>query len=232
MESLKFHVIILYTKLLFTSLSLLLVVQSYNSTGQKISNLAVLLFDPSIKFLHSVHAPYVSVALFFLLTCIVPPPLLLILYPTRLFRKCLACFGFQRWDILQQVMDTFQGWYKDGTEGTKDYRFFSAFFLVVRIAHGGKIITLALLDNKKEHMLIQDMLVRIFQISMGILFFTLKPYKKIWMSNVDGIIFTLVGCYILIEPLNNKIIYVSVVIIMTLIIAFTLICALYRKFKT
>ena len=42
-----------YSKLLFTSLSLLLVVQSYNVTGQKVSNSAVLLFDPSIRFLHS-----------------------------------------------------------------------------------------------------------------------------------------------------------------------------------
>ena len=72
-------------------------------------------------------------------------------------------------------MDTFQGWFKDGTEGTRNYRFFSALFLVLRIADGGKIVTIALLDNKKGHMLIQGLLVGIFQVSMGILFFTLKP---------------------------------------------------------
>ena len=43
-----------YTKLLYTSLSLLLVVHSYNVSGRKLPNSAVLLFDPSIKFLHSI----------------------------------------------------------------------------------------------------------------------------------------------------------------------------------
>ena len=99
-----------YTKLLFTSLSLLLVVHSYDITGQKISNSSVLLFDPSIRFLHSEHVPYAVIALFILLTCIIPPPILLILYPTKLFKKCVGCLGFQRWDVLHHIMDVFQGW--------------------------------------------------------------------------------------------------------------------------
>ena len=50
------------------------------------------------------------------------PPLLLLLYPIHLFRRLFICCGFRRWDILPVIMDTFQGWYKDGTEGTYDYR--------------------------------------------------------------------------------------------------------------
>ena len=67
-----------YTKLLFTSLSLLLSVHSHDVTGQKIPKSVVLLFDPSIRFPHSEHVPYASIALFVLLTCIIPPPILLV----------------------------------------------------------------------------------------------------------------------------------------------------------
>ena len=217
-----------YTKLLFTSLSLLLAVHSYDVTGQKISESAVLLFDPSIRFLHSEHVPYAVIAFFILITCIIPPPILLVLYPTKIFKKCIGCLGFQRWDILHHIMDVFQGWYKDGTEGTQDYRFLSAFFLVLRIAHGGKIVVITLLDDKKERMLAQVILVGIFQISMGIMFFSLKPYKKIWMSNADGIIFTLIGCYILMDIFNDKLLNVSITVLVAL---FTIICVLYKTFK-
>ena len=84
-------------------------------------------------------------------------------------------------------MDVFQGWFKDGTEGTVDYRFLSAFFLILQIAHGGKTIVITLLVDKKERMLIRAIL-GIVQVSMGVLFFVLKPYKKVWMSNVDGLL--------------------------------------------
>ena len=87
---------------------------------------------------------------------------------------------------------------KDGTEGTYDYRFLLAFFLVLQMAHGGKIIAISLLDDKEKCMLIQILFVGVLQILIGSLFFILKPYKKNWMSNIDGIIFILAGFYILI----------------------------------
>ena len=87
--------ILSYTKLLFTSLCLLLVVHSYNDTGQRVSKSEVLLFDPSIRFLHSEHLPYASIALFVLLTCIIPPPILLVLHPSKFFKNVLAVLGFK-----------------------------------------------------------------------------------------------------------------------------------------
>ena len=57
-------------------------------------------------------------------------------------------------------MDVFQGWYEDATEGTYDYRSLSAFFLVLPIA---------LLDNRKERIFMEAILVGISQVSMGVL---------------------------------------------------------------
>ena len=64
------------------------------------------------------------------------PPLVLVLYPIRLFRKSLHLFGFQRWDILHHIMDIFQGCFKDETEGTRDYKSFTALFLLLGVGFG------------------------------------------------------------------------------------------------
>ena len=43
------------------------------------------------------------------------------------------------------------------------------------------MFVITLLDDKKERLLMRVILVGIFQVSMGILFFVLKPYEKLWM---------------------------------------------------
>ncbi|MCG8622451.1 MAG: hypothetical protein MJE68_10710, partial [Proteobacteria bacterium] len=130
-----------YSKLLLVSCKFLFAVQSYTSCGVPIPNSAVLLHDPTISFFKIDHIPYIIVALFFLATFILLPPLLLLTYPSCLFGKLLTFCGFRRWDILQMIMDAFQGWYKDGTEGTQDYRSLSAVFMLLKIAIVGGYLT-------------------------------------------------------------------------------------------
>ena len=38
-------------------------------------------------------------------------------------------------------MDTFQGWCKDGTEGTYDYRPLSALYMILRVGFIGEFLT-------------------------------------------------------------------------------------------
>ena len=123
-------------ELLFTSIHFLLAFQSYNSHGERVSSSALLLYDPNIRFFHSEHIPYATIALLVILIIIfiILPPLLLLVYPTSIFKKYLKCLGFHRWDILHHIKDIFQGWFKDGTEGTRDYRSLSALYLLFRVA--------------------------------------------------------------------------------------------------
>ena len=111
-------ILLSYSKFLCTSINLLLGVRTYYNDGTVFPHSKFLLYDPKIKFFHSQHIPYAIFAFFIFVVFVLLPPLLLLLYPTRLFKNCLNCCGFQRWDILQVVVDIFQGWYKDGTEGT------------------------------------------------------------------------------------------------------------------
>ena len=60
------------------------------------------------------------------------PVAILALYPFGFFQKFLNLFPF-RWYILHTFVDSFQGWYKDGTEpGTRDYRYFSVGYILFR----------------------------------------------------------------------------------------------------
>lgn len=82
---------------------------------------------------------------------------------------------------------------------------------------------ITLLDNKKECVLIRAIFVGVIQFSIGALFFILKPYKKAWMSKVDGIIFTLLGCYFLMKSFNNIELKIFVVVSLVVFVILTLI---------
>ena len=60
---------------------------------------------------------------------------------------------FKRWDILNQFMDIFQGWYKDGTNGTRDYRYFFAFYFLLRIGLLCEFVVLFLVNYNWKYML-------------------------------------------------------------------------------
>ena len=201
-------IVLAYSKLIFVSINLLFAVYTYDSSGEPILNFTVLLFDMNVKFFHSEHIPYAVLALSVLFIFVLPPPLLLLFYPTRFFRKLLRCCGFKRWDILNFVMDIFQGWYKDGTENTYDYRPVSALYLLLRILIGGYFFVAVIIDSDNDHNISNWQTVGISHVFLGTLFLTLQPYKKCWMNQVDGVSLLMVGLLLLIETFNNQIIYI------------------------
>ena len=69
--------LISYSKFLFVSINLLFAVPSYNCTkGDSIPTSTVLLYDPTIRFLHPEHIPYVILALSAIVVFVLLPPLL------------------------------------------------------------------------------------------------------------------------------------------------------------
>ena len=47
--------------------------------------------------------------------------------------RCVSCCGFRRWHALHMFMESFQGEYKYGTNGTCDFRMVFASFFILRI---------------------------------------------------------------------------------------------------
>ena len=222
-------ILLAYSKVLFTSLNLLFAVRSYDSNGEVVPDSTILLYDPSIRFFHSEHIPYAIFALSVIVIFVLLPPLLLLLYPTKLFRKCLSCCGFRRWDILHLVADVFQGWYKDGTEGTLDYRALSALYLLLRVALGGVFLTEIYFNNKVGAWYIIGMC----HIFIGTFFHIAKPYKKNWMNCIDGLIIVFIGELILINLYGNKTLFFFGVVFGSLILLIIIIVSsVYKCFKS
>ena len=69
-----------YSKFLFVSINLLLAVPIYNCRDELST---VLLHDPTIRFFHLEHIPYIILAVFVIIVFVLLPPLLLILYPSE-----------------------------------------------------------------------------------------------------------------------------------------------------
>ena len=185
-----------YSKLLFTSIKLLFPVKAYNSEGEVVPHSTVLLYDPSIRFFQSEHIPYAILSLCVIVIFILLPPLLLLIYPTRLFRMCLNWCGFKRWDILYLTADVFQGWFKDGMGGSRDYRAVSSLYLLLRIAVAG--IFFLVFSNYQSTF--RRFMIGVCHIFIGTLILMVKPYKKNWMNYVDGVIVDLAGFVPLLVP--------------------------------
>ena len=88
--------------------------------------------DPSVAYFGSSHIGYAVITLFLAIVVLIIPIILLFFYPCRCFHKCLNHFHL-RLLPLHAFVDAFQGCYKDGTNGTRDCRYFAALQLVLRL---------------------------------------------------------------------------------------------------
>ena len=111
-----------YSKILFVSFSLLKITYQQQLSRGNTNNLMCLYVDPHIHYFSPRHLPYVVPAITIIVTLGVLLPLLQMLYPTR----CGSRYFCGR---IVKTLD-FQGSYKDGTNGTRDYRAASVLYLV------------------------------------------------------------------------------------------------------
>ena len=118
-----------YLKLLSVSFDLLVPMNVHSNNGSTVGS--YLYYDATIEYFGHEHLPYAVLALFIVFVFLLFPLLLLLLYPMRCFQQCLGCCGV-RWHALPIFIDAFQGCYKDGTDGTRDCRYFAAVYLIVR----------------------------------------------------------------------------------------------------
>ena len=120
-----------YSKILFVSFQLLSTTNLYDPKGQVVVQTMVY-YDASIGYFGSTHLPFALLSIFVLCVFVILPALVLLLYQTRIFQKSLGCCRV-RWHALHAFADTFNGYYKNGTEGTRDYRYFAGLYIMFRI---------------------------------------------------------------------------------------------------
>ena len=187
-----------FSKILFVSFTLLygMRVKVLNRNGTLSSYPLVLYYDSTVEYFNDDHLPFAVFSVCVVLVFIVFPTVLLILYPTRIFRRCIMCCRFRRWHALHTFMEAFQGQYKDGTNGTRDFRIVSALYLVFRIA-----ALLAYSGNPASFDVAYGWLIASVILTSASLFFAnVRPYKvTVDHSNtVDSLLLALLSIQALI----------------------------------
>ena len=101
----------------------------HNETATHPTMKHYLLNAPTVEYFGSEHLLIALLALTVLALLVVLPMLLLFLYPLRCFQRLLNRLHLNS-HVLRTFMDVFQGTFKDGTNGTRDYRSFSGLLLL------------------------------------------------------------------------------------------------------
>ena len=117
------------TKLLSVSCHLLIGTHVFTSSGAPYS--WNLYDDPSIEYFGREHLPFALLAISILTVFIVFPTSLLLFYQCEACSKCLKKSKIKG-KMLDGFVSSFQKYYKDGTKGTRDCRWFAGFFILLK----------------------------------------------------------------------------------------------------
>ena len=167
-----------YLKFISVSTDLLMPTQLFDIHGKPL-HMLYLYNNATIEYFGKEHTPYAIMALTVLLFVVILPLVLLVLYPCQCFQRCLTRCRL-RTHALHTFMDAFQGCYKDGTNGTRDCRWFAAVYLGARLI---TYILYALTLNRFFYPLVISMYLMIIIILIAV-----QPYSSPISNIVDPIV--------------------------------------------
>ena len=167
-----------YSKFVFTSIMLLTPTKLFNRTGSVVG--LVLLYDGTVDYFGTRHLPLAVVAIIVVIIFVLLPPVAMILYPFKCVQRCLTRCRLHRPAVVA-FMDAFQGCYKDGTNGTRDLRFFSAVYFILRVVVFTMYVAFAQI-NLYQSLQYCNILIAI---ALTVFVAVLRPYKKNLFNNID-----------------------------------------------
>ena len=162
-----------YMKIGFAAFYVLIPTPVWSPDG---SHRLAVYMDPSITYFGSSHIGYAVITLLLAIVVFIPI-ILLFLYPCRCFHQCLNHFHL-RLLPLHAFVDAFQGCYKDGTNGTRDCRYFAGLQLVLRLIFAFISLT------TKEGMLSLFSFAVVISLYIT-LFAFVRPYKNTVYNKTD-----------------------------------------------
>ena len=177
-------ILLSYVKIGAVSTRVFLRTTLYNITGSPREPL-YFYFDANVQYLSGTHIPLVILSGISLATVTLPLPILLFFYQFKFFQAILSCCCSTRIrEGLRTFVEAFQGHYRDGSDGGRDYRFFASIYILLRIiAFSSRNIVgfVAVAIN-----LIPCTLV-------GVMYAMVRPYKQNIFNIIDGFILVNTG---------------------------------------
>ena len=159
-----------YMKLIFVSSNLLnsVTIYTHYTTNASVHSTVTPFWDSSIKFFGKEHFPFAMLAVVVLSTFVAVPLLFLLLYPTKIFQKYVARGNCH---AMHALADAFQGCFKDGTNGTRDCRYFAGIYLLLRIA---VFLTHSMIPSRLNSWVVPATIFMLASLS----FAAFRPYKR------------------------------------------------------
>ena len=131
------------------------------------------------------------------------PTLILCLYPTRVCRRLFFCCKTSKFQSFRYFAETFQGHYKDGTNGTRDYRAASSLVFILRILASVSLYPETSRGGSQEHTL--SIVMVYILISTSLFYAIAQPCKKRYMNNIESVLYALTAIsYLAIVNANLK----------------------------
>ena len=166
-------------------------ITTIDQTGQNFHKIQ-LSVDPNSRYFGPTHLPFAITAILFLTLFNVLPLLLLILYPFRAFQSCLSKCKLD-FCALNIFVDKIQSNYRNGLDGGRDMRSFSALYFILTI---GLIVSIMGLFDKVHvlHLYSIWFPAGIFILCTALTVAFVRPYQYSYMNHVDTL---LLSCHAL-----------------------------------
>ena len=183
-------IILAYSRIIISSYRYFHYSKLYTSTGKVAGH--IVFFAGDINYFSSQHIPFVVLAVFMVVTLNIFPAVFLLLYTCKWFQRILG--RFRRVSrMLHPIADGFQGCYRNGADGGRDYRYFSALYMILRIS-------LFIIFDSIEPPAIWFLYTILF-IIVSILFALLKPYQDDRLNILDCVLCAIASIYFLSQSL-------------------------------
>ena len=119
------------------------------------------------------------------------PTLFLLLFPIKAYRRLLFCCFSSKYHAISVFMDTFQGHYKDGTNGTRDYRAASSTSFLLRTLF---YAVLCSFRSRIEVPMQSGFSIIVYCLLLTSLFYSIvQPCKKQYMNIIESLVYCLAG---------------------------------------
>ena len=97
---------------------------------------SVLQLDPSIRMYSRDHIPYLAISLLLVFILVAIPGILITMYPTRLYGKLSSkCLSTRKQLAVKIFVETVNCGFKDGLNGTRDYRMIPGIMILLALAY-------------------------------------------------------------------------------------------------
>ena len=134
--------------------------------------------DPTVPYGHGKHFYVLASSAVIFLFIILPPILILMAYPTRLFRLLQDRLSSRVSIAIDTFVSTYQGCYKDGLNGTRDYRAMSGGILAFGVCVIVIPCAIGLLVESGGQPILQWQTGIVFLVLLTVAFALLRPYKS------------------------------------------------------